>query len=332
LQRVDQLISRNPRSVIVLHESIGADARADEADTLVQADYVADTLRGLGWSVASMSTDLDLKRMLANITDKNPECVFNLVESLNGDGRLVHIVPAVLGSAKIRFTGADGDAMYLSSQKLLAKRWMNLHGIATPLSFLPGDAKPAVDTPWIVKSVWEHASLGLDDGCVVDNLSAARARIDHSRAQHGGDWFAEQFVDGREFNVAVLEVDRKPYVLPIAEMTFVDFPNGKPKIVGYAAKWDETAPEYHATQRSFAALRTAEHSAIVDIVLQCWNAFSLRGYARIDLRMDVTGVPWVLEVNANPCLSPDAGFAAAVAEAGMTPAQAIEHIISAATI
>jgi D-alanine-D-alanine ligase len=170
----------------------------------------------------------------------------------------------------------------------------------------------------------------MDDGCVVGNLTAARARIDHSRAQHGGDWFAEQFIDGREFNVAVLEVDRKPHVLPVAEMKFVDFPRGKPKIVGYAAKWDEAAPEYHATQRSFATLPSAEYSAIVDVVLKCWHAFRLRGYARIDLRMDANGVPWVLEVNANPCLSPDAGFAAAVVQAGMAPAQALEHIVTAA--
>jgi D-alanine-D-alanine ligase len=317
-----------PRSVLVLHETISTDARADEADTLVQAQYVADVMRQLGWSVASLATDLELSTTLAAISASNAECVFNLVESLRGDGRLVHILPALLGSAGIRFTGCDGDAMYLSSQKLLAKRWMNLHGIPTPMRFLPGDDKPADKTTWIVKSLWEHASLGLDDGCVVNSLTAARARIDHCHAQHGGVWFAEEFVDGREFNVSVLEVDRKPRVLPIAEMTFVDYPPGKPRIVGYAAKWDDAAPEYHATQRSFAQLPAAEHDAIVSVVQKCWRAFNLRGYARIDLRMDAAGVPWVLEINANPCLSPDAGFAAAVIEAGMTPTLAIEHIVS----
>lgn len=323
-------MSRTSRSVLVLHESIGADARADEADTLAQAKYVADTLRELGRPVEMLSTDLDLNKTLASIGGKNPECVFNLVESLHGHGRLVHIVPAVLGSAKIRFTGADGDSMYLSSNKLLAKRWMNLHGIPTPLNFLPGDSKPVDDVTWIVKSVWEHASFGMDDGCVVENLSAARARIDHSRAQYGGDWFAEQFVDGREFNIAVLEIDGKPQILPIAEMIFVDLPAGKPRIVGYAAKWDDTAPEYHATQRSFPLLPGTEHRKLADVVLQCWHAFRLRGYARIDLLMDASGAPWVLEVNANPCLSPDAGFCAAVIEAGITPSKAMEHIISAA--
>lgn len=318
------------KSILVLHETVDANARADEADTLVQAKYVADVMQDLGWTVTTLATDLQLTTTLAAIAATKPDCVFNLVESLCGVGRLIHIVPAVLGSAGVRFTGADGDAMFLSSQKLLAKRWMQLHDIPTPASFLPGDTKPVDESTWIVKSVWEHASFGLDDGCVVNKLTAVRARIDHCHAQYGGEWFAEQFVDGREFNVSVIEVDRKPHILPIAEMTFVDYPHGKPKIVGYAAKWDAAAPEYHATRRSFARLPGAEYDAVIRIVQKCWNAFRLRGYARIDLRMDAAGVPWVLEVNANPCLSADAGFAAALAEAGMTPAQALEHIVSAA--
>ena len=287
-------------------------------------------MRDCGWRVTTLATDLELSTTLAAISAANVECVFNLVESLRGDGRLVHVLPAMLGAAGIRFTGCDSDAMYLSSQKLLAKRWMKLHDIATPMSFLPGDEKPGGSATWIVKSLWEHASLGLDDGCVVSGLTAARARIDHCHAQHGGVWFAEEFIDGREFNVSVLEVDRKPRILPIAEMTFVGYPPGKPRIVGYAAKWDDAAPEFHATQRSFAQLPAVEHEAIVNVVQKCWRAFHLRGYARIDLRMDATGVPWVLEINANPCLSPDAGFTAAVIEAGMTPTQAIGHIVSAA--
>ncbi len=323
-------MSRFRQSVLVLHESIGDDARADEVDTLEQAQYVAGVMRELGWSASCIATNLDLATTIATVREKNPACVFNLVESLNGDGSLVHIVPAVLRSAGIRFTGSDSDATFLSSHKLLAKQVMRLNDIPTPVAFQPGEPKPALNSTWIVKSVWEHASLGLDDGCVVNSLSAARARVDHCRAQFGGNWFAEQFIDGREFNVSILEIDRKPRVLPIAEMTFIDYPRDKPKIVGYAAKWDERAPEYSATSRSFVELPRTEYTAIVDVVQKCWSAFNMRGYARVDIRLDANGVPWVLEVNANPCLSPDAGFAAACHEASITMPAAIEHIVAAA--
>lgn len=318
------------RSILVLHETVGAEARADAADTLEQAKAVAGALQELGWNVTTLAIDLELETMLASVAAAKPDCVFNLVESMLGVDRLIHIVPSVLSVAGVRYTGAGSDAMYLSSNKLLAKQWMHLQGIPTPGWFVPGKDKPPGDASWIVKSVSEHASFGLDEGCVVKKLAAARARIDHCRAQHGGEWFAEQFIEGREFNVSVLEVDLKPQILPIAEMTFVDFPRGKPKIVSYAAKWDEAAPEFHATQRSFPRLAAVEQGAIIEVVQKCWDSFHLRGYARVDLRMDAAGIPWVLEVNANPCLSPDAGFVAALDEAGMTLAEGVGHIVHAA--
>jgi D-alanine-D-alanine ligase len=320
----------SPRPILILHEAVSTNARPDETDALTQVEFVAGELRKLARPVSVLATDLNLQATLAAITGANPACIFNLVESINRDGRLIHVVPALLAGARIRCTGSGSDALYLSSQKLLAKQWMRLHGIPTPQSFVPGDEKPTGNHTWIVKSVWEHASFGLDDGCVVNNLAAVRARIDHSQAQYGGEWFAEQFIDGREFNIAVLEVDGQTRILPIAEMSFVDYPHGKPKIVGYAAKWDEAAPEYSATQRSFPALPDAQRDAILDVTHKCWRAFGLSGYARVDIRMDAAGVPWVLEVNGNPCLSPDAGFIAAASEAGFPPGQVIESVVRAA--
>jgi len=257
--------------------------------------------------------------------------VFNLVESLGGDGRLLHLAPALLESIRQPFTGCGSDAMLLSTHKTLAKRWMRANGIATPPYFGQGVLPPDAGGTWIVKSLCEHASFGMDDGCVVEGAARAARRLEQSRQAHGGDWFAEQFVDGREFNVALLESGGQPIVLPMAEMRFVDYPPGKPRIVGYAAKWDATAPEYHATERVFPDLAVEERAALERVVIDCWRIFGLRGYARVDIRMDAAGVPWVLEVNANPCLSPDAGFAAAAGRAGLDPKRVIENLLAAAT-
>jgi D-alanine-D-alanine ligase len=105
-------------------------------------------------------------------------------------------------------------------------------------------------------------------------------------------------------------------VLPIAELRFQDFPAGKPRIVGYAAKWDTTSFEYRNTVRSFEVEAELAGRAR-ELALHCWELFALGGYARVDFRVDSGGRPWILEINANPCLSPDAGFAAAAAEAGI---------------
>ena len=63
------------------------------------------------------------------------------------------------------------------------------------------------------------------------------------------------------------------------------------------------------------------------VALDCWALFRLDGYARVDFRVDERGRPWVLEVNANPCLSPDAGFAAALAEAGIGYEAAVARLV-----
>lgn len=320
----------SPRSVLVLHEDMAADARPDEVDVLAQVTHVSAAMKAFHWSVSVLPADLDLAAMRAEIVRRKPALVFNLVESLGGDGRLIHLVPSVLQSIGVAFTGSGSDALYLSSQKLLAKHWMRSNNIPTPPDLALSNDHDDKKSTWIVKSVWEHASFGMDDGCVVNSADAARKRIERCRMLYGGDWFAEAFVDGREFNVSLIEVDGRPQVLPIAEMTFVDYPRGKPKIVGYAAKWDEAAPEYHATQRVFAKLAATEQRRLCEIALQCWKVFDLRGYARVDVRMDAAGTPWVLEINANPCLTPDAGFVAAATESGRSYSRLIELITAAA--
>jgi D-alanine-D-alanine ligase len=121
-------------------------------------------------------------------------------------------------------------------------------------------------------------------------------------------------------------------VLPPAEIRFVDFPEGKPRIVGSAAKWDEDSFEYAATVRSFE--RLAGDAPLVEtlsrLAIQCWDVLHLRGYARVDFRVDRHGHPFILEANANPCLSPDAGFAAAATQAGLNYRHVVQQILEAA--
>jgi D-alanine-D-alanine ligase len=115
-------------------------------------------------------------------------------------------------------------------------------------------------------------------------------------------------------------------VLPVAEIRFDAFPADKPRIVGYAAKWDADSFEYRNTPRTFSV--EPDLAALVGrLALDCWDVFRLDGYARVDFRVDDRGMPWVLEVNANPCLSPDAGFAAALAAAGIEYQAAIGMLL-----
>src|SRR5690606_38375532 len=134
---------------------------------------------------------------------------------------------ALLAAAELPFTGCSSAALALTSHKLLAKRALARAGLATPAVF---DSNAPGAGPWIVKSLWEHASLGLDDASIAAEPGAVHARLERCRAEFRGEWFAEQYVPGRELNVAVLGPAAGPRVLPIAEMRFQDYPQDKPKI------------------------------------------------------------------------------------------------------
>jgi D-alanine-D-alanine ligase len=302
---------------------------------LQEASAVAASLRELGWEPAELDLTPDLERAARELADAAPAIVFNLVESVEGRGRYIVLAQALLETLGIPFTGAGLEAMIHSTSKPAAKRLLGLGGVRAP-AWMPAEA--ALTTPprfpptWIVKNAWEHASIGLDDESVVADAAALRRAIGRRAASEGlENLFIEEFVDGREFNLSVLgRRGAEPNVLPPAEIRFVDFPAGKPRMVGYKAKWDERSPEFGRTPRSFEfppgdATLLADLTAISQ---RCWSLFGLRGHARVDFRVDAGGVPWVLEVNANPCISPDAGFAAAAARAGLSMRDTVARIVA----
>ena len=186
-----------------------------------------------------------------------------------------------------------------------------------------------------MKSIWEDASLGLDDDSIAESSSLAELReeIERRRPALGGEAFAEAWIEGREFNISVLEEKGGPRLLPLAEMCFADYPAGKPRLVGYRAKWEEGSFEYTHTVRRFE-LEEGDGPLVrrlEELTLRSWELTELRGYGRVDFRVDEGGQPWILEVNPNPCLSPDAGFLAAAERAGLAAVDVIERILAAAT-
>ena len=148
--------------------------------------------------------------------------------------------------------------------------------------------------------------------------------------------FAEAYIDGREFNVSLLATDdadgHAVDVLPVAEIRFIDFPADRPRILDYEAKWLPESAAYRGTVRH--TLSPAEEPELTQqlgaIAQQVWTLFNLRGYARVDFRVDAAGQPWIVDINANPCLAPDAGFTAAAAAAGLTYDAVVRRIVAAA--
>ena len=321
------------KKIVILHSDISPDASKDELDCLQQAEAIAGALRTLHYEPILFPFELNLSHTITMLQSLKPSAVFNIVETLDSRGSLIHFAPALLDTLQIPYTGCGTQAVFQTSNKPLAKTIMHDTGIATPdwIEQNGFSSQQEISGQYLIKSSWEHASIGLDENSLISDTNKANILKEMKLREEklGGSCYAEAYIEGREFNVALISDKAGVKVLPIAEMLFKDYAPDKLKIVDYKAKWEEDSFEYNNTIRNFTFDDDDSRliSSLREISLQCWNIFSLRGYARVDFRVDVNGKPWVLEVNTNPCLSPDAGFAAALEQAEIKYHEAIGLII-----
>jgi D-alanine-D-alanine ligase len=347
--------------VTILHNAVPADAPPEDQDTLVEVEAVSNALARLGHEPATLACSLDLGAMREDLLRLRPDVVFNLVESLAGADSLVYLPAAVLDTLGIPYCGSATEAIFLTTHKTLAKQRIQQAGLPTPAWMenhsivheghedhekdeecrIRDEQKKSSQkslflsscpscSSWIIKGVWDQGSRGMDDDSVVRDVEPAElpSRL-AQRTKRSGPCFAEQFIEGREFNLSVLGGADGPRSLPPAEIVFSDFPPEKPRIVGHRAKWDENSFECRHTTRSFD-FPSSDNPLLTrldDLARRCWILFDLRGWARVDFRVDAGGEPWILEVNANPCISPDAGFAAALARASIPYDEGVRRIL-----
>lgn len=327
--------------VVVLSNAVADDATADERDVLVQVESVSAALLTLGHRVEHWTCTLDLGDLAERLRAARPDVVFNLVESLAGSDRLAPAAALVLDALEVPYTGSPLPALLAAASKIETKQRLHAAGLPTPAWIVSNGESEATLLPKlndngprtaIIKPVWEHASLGMDDSAVmsVSSTDELRRHVHEWSQRLGRPCFAEAYIDGREFNLSVLAGPDGPEVLPPAEIDFSAFPAGKPRIVGYQAKWQADSFEYQHTLRRFdlPAADAPLANRLRDLARRTWSLFGLRGYARVDFRVDGDGEPWILEINANPCLSPDAGFAAAISEGSLSYKAALERIIA----
>lgn len=322
-----------PLHVAVVRESVPDSASPDALDTVLQARSVRESLARCGWQTSEHVLGSDPSALEAGLAHRRPCVVFNLVESCHGLASLACLAPALLRKAGFAFTGADEGSMALAGDKALARRLLRAAGLPVPPGVIMGELQRGVfpgPGTYIVKARFEDASLGLGPDCVVDVREGSEL-LEIMRVlapRMGGDCVAEGYVRGREFNLALLaEPGGGARDLPLAEMVFDSRMPG-PAILHYAAKWDQGSADYAASARSFDLDGEGRLvSEMRRIGLACWELFNLAGYARIDFRVSDQGQIFVIDVNPNPCITPDAGFAAAALRAGLDHAALVRGIV-----
>lgn len=324
------------RRAVVLHGLTAADSPPDELDSQREIMAIRAALQGLGYSVEELGLGLNLEPAFARLSVVKPQVVFNLVDTIAGSSQFICLAPLLLERLQLPFTGCGSVAMMQTTDKLLAKELLAAAGIPTPAWIQPLDSPDALlragNYPYIVKSVMEDASVGIFSDSVVRDEAELRKIASDRRQRFGGRWFAERYIDGREFNVSVLQHGSRPAVLGVSELYFESFPAELPRILDYTAKWDLDSFVYKNTYSRFTFSPEDEPllEKVRQLALRCWSLFRLTGYGRVDFRIDAQGNPFVLEVNANPCVSPDAGFIRTAEKNGISYSELVGKIVESA--
>lgn len=303
--------------VAVLRDDLTNPSSPDAMDTLAEAGFVEKVLSD-GNDVRQIPFHADLKKTVKELQSYAPDVVFNLTESVCSQGGLAVFAPQLLEVLRMPYTGNKTFAHLVSADKDLAKRLFFQNGLPAPSSVYRNGST------YLLKAKTEHASAHLDDTCVVRPSSGKELRdaLEQKERETGLAWIAEEYIDGREFNVALLGDE----VLPPAEMRFSPDFKGH-KILTYEAKWNEDCDAYQLSRRSFDVESDIKEK-LSDIALKCKDVLDLRGYTRIDFRTDAEGGLYIIDLNTNPCISPDSGFIAMAHEAGLTDKDVIERIVA----
>lgn len=323
------------RVAVVHNDDSGLSSGTDQDAIAVQgvvlcARAVAESLRARGHDVDVHAVPLDTREVAGFVAALRADVVFNLVEALAGDARLEPAFAWACELRRIPYTGAPPRAMTLCLEKPVAQAVLRAAGVPVPRHVVLTRGDESIEglvLPAIVKPAREDASHGIESASVVRDEEALRARARHVIAHYAQPAIVEEFVDGREINVALLHTPRGLETLPLSEIDYAGFPPDMPRIVSYAGKWIETSRDWALTQVVAARdLDADQQSRIESIARRAFEALGLRGYGRVDMRLDARGEPFVIDVNPNPDISPDAGFSLAAARAGHSHADIVEWI------
>ena len=307
----------------------GASALGKSPDLLIleTVEAIELALDAAGNEVVRLPVNPDA-RWIERVRRGKYDLVFNLCEGIDGVAAAEPAVISVLELFGIPYTGSSSWTTALCLRKPTVNALLGGLGLPVPRwGVAPrGGAVPAVGFPAICKPAAEDASVGVEQRSVVKSSRALAGRVE---AMHEcwDEVLVQRYVDGREINVGIVG----DTVLPVAELDFGAMPAGMWRIVTYTSKWvTGSAEDLGAAPVCPAALESGLLAEVKRVALAAWRAVGGEGYGRVDMRIDAEGKPWILEVNANPDLAPDAGLSRMAKVAGLDYAALVHAICSAA--
>lgn len=301
-------------------ENQSEDNDLSEREFLNQIESIKNLLKKRYAFVESLAINRNVREAIKKITNISPDVIFNFVESVEGNSDYESYIAGVFDLLGFQYTGNSAMTLGNCLQKSRTKQILKAHNVKTPdyylahLDEVPSRSKFRLNFPVILKLAREDASIGISEFSVVHNYEDLRARLNYLFTSFSQEVIIEEYIEGRELNVAILGGK----VLPISEITFDTLPNGLPKIVTYEAKWLSESVYFKSTiPKCPAKLDDRLEEKVKKMALEAYDALECRDYVRVDIRLNAKNIPYVIEVNPNPDISPDTGFVRSAASAGI---------------
>jgi D-alanine-D-alanine ligase len=306
----------------------------EKEDRPTEADVIT-CLAALGHEVDTLPVHEDVSNMVQKIGNFAPDVVFNLCESFFNDRAKEPNIPALLEMMRVRYTGANPEALMLSKDKALAKTVLVYHHIRVPRFVLSRRTYPLrrlrrFKFPAFVKPLGEESSDGIAKASFARNEAEAieRSRFIHERL--GSDVMIEEYIEGRELYVSVLG-DRRLTVFPPRELFFGRMPETEPRFATFKAKWNDAyRANWGITNGPAAPFEDGVEKKVADLARRIYNLLKIQSLGRIDLRLTPSGELVFIEANPNPSLAQEDDFAQSAAAAGMNYEALIQRILDSA--
>lgn len=342
-----KVATRDKRStVLVLFNGDEALAGGHDAEAVLgvrqSARSIEESIRNAGGNATSAAV-VTVHDIIEAVKEHSPRLVVNLIESVNGRGEFEAAACSVLELLGVPFTGSNSLTLAVCQNKPLTKSTLKGMSLNTPswivvrqsdvqgddAGGIVGNLRKNLSFPCIVKPASTDGSHGIDPDSVVLDPVSALERAAFIWDRYGQDALVEEFITGREINVAIVGNGEEARCLPLSEIVF-NTPVGVPPIVTYSAKWIDDSEEWGASEVVCPSSLSRRLAARVEkLALEAYASLGCRDYARVDMRISEDGVPYILEVNPNPDLAEDAGFARSARVNGWSYDDLVHHILRA---
>ncbi len=328
--------------VVILYNLLERLEKGEEKDILAEdaileeIGAVENAVRSLGHQCIVMAIRNEILTTIHWLDEIRPDVIFNLCESVYGNTRWEMNIPALLDLVRLPYTGSPPLTLGLCQDKGKVKDILLSQGILTPrykifdrnANHLKGNIFPI-----IVKPLHEDGSLGISKESVVYDDDALVKRIHYVIEKYQQPALVEEFIEGRELNIGLLEMNGMITVLPASEIDYSGFPEGLPRICGYEAKWvSDSVEDQRSKPICPARLEWVMKKRLEHIAVKVFKLFGCRDYARVDFRVDGEGKVYVLEVNPNPDISPSSGMARALDADGIVYSQFVQKLLERALL